>query len=63
MKVNSKSVCKQGTVELITVVIPGVAVHYVYKTPTGLFELTHWDTIIPYGGYITTDDVGNAVNS
>ena len=73
-KVNSISVCKQGTVELITVEMSGVAVHYVYKPPTEpfiLLALGHSNLphiVIGYfnrhnntWGYTNTDDDGNSV--
>ena len=39
IKVNSIYVYKQGTVELITIEMPGVVVHSVYKPPTEPFVL------------------------
>ena len=39
LKINTIFVCKQGTVELSTVEMPGVAVHSVYKPPTEPFVL------------------------
>ena len=46
LKVNSISVCKQRTAELITVEMPGVSVHSVYKPPTEPFVYLHWGTVM-----------------
>ena len=74
LKVNSIYVCKQGTVELITYEMPGVAVHSVYEPPTEAFVLPGLEHInLPHivigcfnshnttWGYTTTDDDVNAV--
>ena len=72
LKVNSISVCKQGTVKLITVEMVGLAAHFVYKPMTKPFVLpalehsnllriiisnSHCTTC----EHISTDDVGNTV--
>ena len=74
LKVNSISVRKHGTVELITAEMPGVVVHSVYKPPNEPFVLpTLGHRNLPHivigdfnshsttWGYSTTDDDGNAV--
>ena len=74
LKVKSISVSVQGSVELITVVMPGIVIHSVYKPPNDQFELPalgHRD--LPHivigdfnshsttWGYNATDDNGEAV--
>ena len=74
LKVNSISVCNQGTVEFITVVMPGVVVLTLYKPPTepfvlpalGHINLPHIVTcdFISYNttwGYTITDNDGNLI--
>ena len=40
LKVNNISVCEEGNVELITVELPGVIVHSMYKPPPESFRLS-----------------------
>ena len=74
LKVEKISVRTLGTVELLTIVMPGVVVHSVYKPPNDQFELPalgHRNLLhIVIGdfnshsttwGYNTTDDNGEAV--
>ena len=64
----------QGTVELITIVMPGVVVHYVYKRPNDPFELPalghrnlphivigDFNSHSTTWGYTGTDNEGEAV--
>ena len=39
LKVNNNSVCEEENVELITVELPGVVVHSMYKPPPEPFQL------------------------
>ena len=74
LKVNSISVCEENNVEFITVELPGVMVHTVYKPPTEQFLLPPLGSRnMPYivigdfnshntlWGYTSTDNDGGAV--
>ena len=74
LKVNSISVCEEDNVEFITVELPGVVVHSVYKPPAEQFLLPPLGNInllhIVIGdfnshntlwGYTSTDNDGEAV--
>ena len=74
LKVKSISVCEDGNVELVTIVMPGVVVHSVYKPPNEQFvlpalghrNLPHivigdFNSHSTTWGYQTTDDNGEAV--
>ena len=75
LKINSISVCEENNVEFITVELPGVVVHSVYKLPTEQFllsplgsrNMTHividdfnsHNTLL---GYTSTDNDGETVD-
>ena len=74
LKVNSISVCEEENVEFITVELPGVVVHSMYKPPPEPFLLPplgqrikphivigDFNSHSTLGGYTTTDSDGEAV--
>ena len=74
LKVNSISVCEEEKVEFITVELPGVIVHSLYKPPPEPFQLHplgqrikphivigHFNRHSTLWGYTTTDSDGEAV--
>ena len=74
LKVNIISVCEEDSVELITVELPGVVVHSLYKPPPESFLIPplgqrikphiiigDFNSHSTFWGYTTTDSDGEAV--
>ena len=75
LKINSIYVCEEDNIELITVELPGVVLHSVYKPPAEQFQLpplgsrnmphiviSDFNSYNTLCGYTSTDDDGEANN-